>query len=244
MTAQIGDIYKYKRKEFSIVALSAPIQFEPKDYGLEPHASSTACWRGYWCEYNITDKKLFLQNLYLFNADGKYPPLNGIEVSPQEYQECICYSIKSEKGEKVKRPKHMGHRVYENINMPISYTGKILLGDGFMREYYIHMGFQRGWAYRKLVELIFENGVLLECNDLSHLAKEQREAIKKQGKDPRYSDDGNIPKFVTNSFSLDYAENLYVARVTCCTNPLRISAFSGYTRLYVEIFLNSLRVDY
>lgn len=209
MTAQIGDIYKYKRKEFSIVALSNAIQFDPKEYGLEPHARSTACWRGYWCEYNIVDDELLLQNLYIFNADGKYPPLNGIEISPQEYQECTAYSFKNKKGEKVMRPKHMGHRVYKNVNMPIPYTGKILLGDGFMHEYYIHMGFQRGWAYRELVEFVFEDGVLLECNDLSHIAKAQRDAIKKHGEDSRYPDDGDIPKFVNKSFSLDYEDKAW-----------------------------------
>ena len=35
MTAQIGDIYKYKKKEFSIVALSNAIQFDPKDYAIK-----------------------------------------------------------------------------------------------------------------------------------------------------------------------------------------------------------------
>ena len=55
MTAQIGDIYKYKKKEFTVVALSSVMLFDPKNYGMEPHASSTACWRGYWCEYAIED---------------------------------------------------------------------------------------------------------------------------------------------------------------------------------------------
>lgn len=31
MTAQIGDIYKYKNKEYSIVAMSSPINFKPED---------------------------------------------------------------------------------------------------------------------------------------------------------------------------------------------------------------------
>lgn len=209
MTAQIGDIYKYRKNKFTIVALSNAIQFNPKDYGLEPHASSTACWRGYWCEYNITDDGLFLQNLYLFNSEGNYPPLNGIEVSPQEFKEYDCYNFKKKKSEKVTRPLHMGHRIYKNVNMPVPYTGKILLGDGFLQEYYIHMGFQRGWAYQKLIELIFEEGILLECNDLSHIAKAQRENIKNQGKDTRYPDDSNIPKFVNESFSLDYADKAW-----------------------------------
>lgn len=209
MTAQIGDIYKYQKKEYTIVALSSAMLFDPKNFGLEPHASSTACWRGYWCEYAIDNDELLLKDLYLFNSEDNYPPFNGVEVSPQEFKEYDCYVGKGEKPKKVTRPVHFGHRLYKDVNLQIPYTGRILLGDGFMREYYIHMGFQRGWAYKKLIELVFEEGVLLECNDLSHIAKAQREAIKAKGENPRYPDDGNIPKFVDESFSLDYADKAW-----------------------------------
>lgn len=87
MTAQIGDIYKYQKKEFTVVALSSVMLFDPKNYGMEPHASSTACWRGYWCEYAIEDDELLLNDLYLYNSDDKYPPLNGVEVSLPEFKE-------------------------------------------------------------------------------------------------------------------------------------------------------------
>lgn len=209
MTAQIGDIYKYEKKEFTIVALSSAMLFDPKNFGMEPHPSSTACYRGYWCEYSIENDELLLKDLYLFNSDGKYPPLNGVEVSPQEFKEYECYKGNNKKSEKVTMPAYFGHRVYRDVNMPIPYTGKILLGDGFMREYYIHMGFQRGWAYKKLIELVFEEGILVECNDLSHIAKAQREAMKKDDADPHHPDGGNIPKFVEDSFSLDYADKAW-----------------------------------
>ena len=88
MTAQIGDIYRYGKKKYQIVAISAGMPFNPKHYGLEPHPSSTACYRGYWCEYSVDDEKLVLKNMYMFNMDDNYPPLNGIEVAPQEYEEC------------------------------------------------------------------------------------------------------------------------------------------------------------
>lgn len=78
MTAQIGDKYKYQKKEYTIVALSSSIPFKPEDFGLEPHFSCTACYRGYWCEYAIEDEELLLKNLYLFNMNNKYPPLNGV----------------------------------------------------------------------------------------------------------------------------------------------------------------------
>lgn len=209
MTAQRGDIYRYQKKEYNIVALSSAILFDPKNFGLEAHASSTACWRGYWCEYVIENDELLLKDLYLFNADDKYPPFNGVEVSPPEFKEYECYRGNKKKREKVTMPAHFGHRVYREVNLPVPYTGRILLGDGFIQEYYIHMGFQRGWAYKELIELVFEEGILLGCNDLSHIAKAQREAIKVQGGNSRYPDVGNIPKFVDESFSLDYADKAW-----------------------------------
>lgn len=209
MTAQIGDIYKYQNKEYSIVALSAKNPFHPKMYGMEPHPSSTACYRGYWCEYAIQDDELVLKNLFLFNKDGNYPSLNGIEPLPQEFFEYEGYSGKKKGKQKFVRPKYYGHRLYREINLPISYTGKILLGDGFISEYYIHMGYQRGWAYRRLIELVFEEGLLMETNDLSHLAKAQREAMKQRNVNPRYPDEGNIPQFVEDSFSLGYPEKAW-----------------------------------
>lgn len=186
------------------MALSSVMLFDPKNYGMEPHASSTACWRGYWCEYAIEDDELLLNDLYLYNSDDKYPPLNGVEVSLPEFKEYKCQG-----GKKIIMKAHFGHRVYKDVNMPIPYTGKILLGDGFMREYYIHMGFQRGWAYKKLIELVFEEGILQECNDLSHIAKAQREAMAQGNINPQRPDGDILSKFVDDSFSLDYADKAW-----------------------------------
>lgn len=204
MTAQIGDIYKYQKKEYTIVALSDANPFDPKDFGLEPHAISTACWRGYWCEYEIENDELLLKNQYLFNSDDKYPPINGVEVSPPEFEEYKCNG-----GKKVTMKAHFGHRVYRDINMPISYTGKILMGDGFMQEYYIHLGIQRSWAYKKLIELVFEEGILLECNDLSHIAKAQREAMKKQKENSNDPDLDDYLEFAGGRFSFDYKDKAW-----------------------------------
>ena len=87
MTAQIPDTYRYKSKVYDIVAMTNPMGFDPRDYGLEPHSSCTACWRGYWCEYAIKYGKLIMERLLLYNKDGNYPDFNGVHVSPQEYKE-------------------------------------------------------------------------------------------------------------------------------------------------------------
>ena len=59
---------------------------------------------------------------------------------------------------------------HKNIGIRMKYTGKILVGKDFLREYYIHMGYQRAWAYQTLVEFIFEDGSLLDTVDHSQMA--------------------------------------------------------------------------
>ncbi len=207
MTAQIEDCYKHRRKRYSLVAISDEMTFDPRAYGVIPKGRCTACWRGYWCEYNVTAKGLFLQNLYINSEDEKYPPINGVNVSEIEYRDCISLSFKD--GKVVQTPtkieKHMGHREYKNLNIPVKYTGKVLLGNGFLREYYIHMGFQRSWAYTELIEFEFKDGKLINKTDHSDTAAKLREILDSSDVDPAHPDGGNIPQFVEDSFSLDYS---------------------------------------
>ena len=97
----------------------------------------------------------------------------------------------------------MGHHLYKGLNIKLDYTGKILVGDGFIHEYYIHMGYQRAWAYKKLVELVFVDGNLIEKNDHSKVAADIRKKIRND-KDFDQKLHMDIPKFVEDSFSLDY----------------------------------------
>lgn len=212
MTAQISDKYFYNGKEYCIVALSKTIGFNPEDYGLEPHTSSSACWRGYWCEYSIEDNHLMLKSLFLYNRDGNYPEFAGKTVIPEEYEK-VLVCRRGEEGEWIEsyedEPTYFEHRKYEDVDLILPYTGKILLGNGFIQDYYIHMGFQNGWAYEELIELVFEEGLLTENNDYSDIAKQQREYIDRTNSDPSHPDVDDIMGFVTNCFSLDYREKTW-----------------------------------
>lgn len=189
MTAQIGDRFKFEGTEYSIVAISKPLGFDPTEYGITPESVSTACWKGFWCIYNITESGIFLEDLYINSKDGCYPEIGGIKpLSEKNKGEHFCY---------------MGHHLYKGLNIQVPYSGKILVGDEFIRKYYIHMGYQRAWAYKILTELIFENGVLVETNDLSQIAAELREEISKD-KDFEKKLHSNIPEFVRDNFALDY----------------------------------------
>ena len=58
MTAQVGDRFIYKEDNYSIVAISNPIQFKLLDYGIKPVVCCTTCWNEYWCDYYIFKKEL------------------------------------------------------------------------------------------------------------------------------------------------------------------------------------------
>ncbi len=192
MTAQIGDKFIYKGDNYSIVAISNPIQFKPLDYGIKPIACCTACWNGYWCDYQVSAKGIVLKNLYINAEDDYYPEINN--VNPQkEGKESFEY---------------MGHHIYRNLNIYMEYTGKILIGKGFINKYYIHMGYQRAWAYEVLEELVFDNGKLVKTVDHSEMAKKLRKEIENEAGEMK-KESYNIPLFVDKSFSLEMEDKAW-----------------------------------
>lgn len=190
MTAQVGDRFTYKKEGYNIVALSEPLKFNPKDYGITPTARCTGCWAGFWCEYDISETGIVLKNFFINSKDDHYPEVNGV------LPECVGHS---------KTPReYMGHHCYRGVNISIPYTGKIVVGKDFLQEYYIHMGYQRAWAYEVLKEFVFEDGKLVETIDHSEVAEGLRKQIKE---DPDFWEKlhSNIPLFVGGSFDLSLA---------------------------------------
>lgn len=127
-----------------------------------------------------------MKDLYT-NNDGKTPPTIN-EVEPFEindWKENI-YAV-------------AGNLAYENINLPIPYTGAFLIGDNFIRDFYVHMEFQAPFTYEYLEEFIFENGVCVETRDLSKEAKERREKQKSIEKASK-----GLPQWIENQFDLSY----------------------------------------
>ncbi|MDE7422751.1 MAG: hypothetical protein K2N51_03530 [Lachnospiraceae bacterium] len=192
MTAQVGDRFIYKGDNYSIVAISNPIQFNPLDYGINPVACCSACWNGYWCDYHISMKGIMLQNLYINSENDYYPEINN--VNPEK--------------EDKKSFQYMGHHLYRNINIFMEYTGKILIGKGFINKYYIHMGYQRAWAYEVLEELVFDNGKLVKTVDHSEMAKKLRKELENRPEEIKKISD-NIPLFVEESFSLEMKDKAW-----------------------------------
>ncbi|MCB9925533.1 MAG: hypothetical protein H6822_25510 [Planctomycetaceae bacterium] len=167
MTAQINDRFRHDGIEFSVAGISEGELFDPAVLDLKPSMASTACWRGYQVVYSVLDRHLVVANLHVKlleeEVDGyirkEGPPING--VSPTGPAEGYDFF----------------NNHYEGINYHLEYTGGLLLAHGFIEQLYVHMGFHPAWKYERVIELLFENGVLVNEFDHSERMAEIREMI-------------------------------------------------------------------
>jgi len=187
-TAQISHKYTFGDKTYSIVALSNPLEFDPTTYGILPKSPHTASWVGYWCEYDISENGIVLRNLHINSYGGYYPEINGVDAVAE-----------------INGDFPPDFHLYEGVNLEMEYTGRIAAGTDFLPEYYIHMGYQRAWAYKELVEFVFEKGKLVETIDHSLMAANIREEINKDSNLLWETIHGNIGRYVDGNFCLDFA---------------------------------------
>lgn len=144
MTAQMPDLVRWQGREFALAGIDGGPLFDPDEHGLELRMISTACWRGHICLYAVDAGELVLASLTV-GMDSPPPELFGATVSKSTW----------------------GDTRYEPIRVPVPFTGGLLIGDGFIRELYVHMGFHPAWKYRDVHELLFENGRLTAHHDRS-----------------------------------------------------------------------------
>ena len=191
MTAQIGNHFKFQGKQYNIVQMSKELEVNFEQYGITPSPCCTACWNGYWCDYDIREEGIFLENLYVHSQDGNYPAIHGVEA----YYEA----------DKKKLHRYMGHHLYKGLHLKCDYTGGIVMGRKFLPEHYVHMGYQRAWAYEEVLELIFMKGTLAKVIDHSKAVAEMRSKIKVE-KDSRDKEFIRIPVFQGVSFEWDHKD--------------------------------------
>jgi hypothetical protein len=144
MTGQISDTVIFQEDRYVLLGSTVEELASPSQFGLVPGEMHTACWRGYYLTYKIDGEKLWLDEMTIRTRDNKYPPINGIDAIEINY-----------------------NKVYQNIDIPLIYTGKILIGKDFMNEKYIHMGFQPASSYQTVLELEFAAGLLKGVSKIS-----------------------------------------------------------------------------
>ena len=151
MTAQIHDSVFYDGADYSLVGVGGAGLFDPAEHGLAVRMIHTACWRGYICGYTVDEEELFLTSLQV-----------GMDDPPAK-----LFGARVQTG---------SGTVYAPIREPVQFTGGLLLGAGFLRELYVHMGFHPAWKYERVVELLFDNGELTAAHDRSAAMAQRRSA--------------------------------------------------------------------
>jgi len=88
-----------------------------------------------------------------------------------------------------------------------NFTGGLLIANGFVRELATNMGYHPFWKYTRVIELVFQDGILLSATDKSSIGKEIREKHLVPGflNKPSLSDDEAVKKWIEASFSQCYS---------------------------------------
>lgn len=162
MTMQIKDSFYHADTEYTIITCSTPLYFESGKYGITPAPYTTACHRGYWCGYSVSEKRLILQNLFIYSKNNYYPPIANIEATLEQDDPHFC----------------LRHYVYKSLHLPVSYTGRILIGNQPTPTHHIKGVRNNPWRYKNLKECVFENGTLREIIDHSETAEDIRKFIR------------------------------------------------------------------
>lgn len=166
MTAQMNDTVIYRGKGFNLVGIDGDGLFDPTKHGYSPRYICTALGRGYLAEYTIEVDRLVLSRLSMTVCkDDPMPPLLGVEAIGLEPSDPNYDWI---------------WPVFEGLDIPVSFTGTLVLAHDFVEELYEHMGFHPDWKYREVIELTLKSGIVTRFFDRSLKMAKVRNRLKRR----------------------------------------------------------------
>jgi hypothetical protein len=189
MTAQMPDEIEFNTVKYNIAGVKGKDLFKPEKYNIRPDGLSTACWRGHICHYKIVEDRLILDSLEVFLDEGERPILQGREPREQSFLdgEGFC------------------DWRYDNLNLEIDFSGRLLLARDFIDDLYVHLGHHPAWKYVKVLELTFRHGRLIAHDDVSgRIAEIRKEEIEKGIRPGSEATEKERDAWMDAAFSLDY----------------------------------------
>ena len=149
------DLVLIGEKVFALLGVDGEKLFTPKDAGIErTKPTITSCYRGYTRWFSIKDDILRLDQINI-NTDEEI-------------------TINNKKSLEEDSDKFFQKR-FTDLDFKMDFTGRILVADDFIDEMYIHLGFQRPYAFETVFELHFKKGTLVKKNNLSNQMARIRE---------------------------------------------------------------------
>lgn len=170
MTAQIHQRVVYQDREYDLIGVDGTKLPTPEDFGMEVVGWSTACYHGHTSTFALVDDVLILTDLHIgrLKEGSQWKTINGIEPIRKSFGGSVGpyqWPIDDNVG-----------RHYVGLNIKTDFTGGILIGSGFVALFKT-LGFQKPHSYKKVFELLFENGLLTTVVDHSEQAETQRNEL-------------------------------------------------------------------
>jgi len=184
MTAQIPDRVIYNDAKYEIIGVKGVNLITPREFGMTPTEMSTACYRGYFVEYSCVNQQFLLSHLTVRTLDNIYPSIGNVAVQ-------IGGQFVSGQ--------------YYGLQIPVAFTGALLIGKDFIGSMYVHMGFQKPTSFGTVVQLIMDRGRIVAETDFSEKIAAMREAMLSSATEPRgRASMDDIARWIEWTFSLDY----------------------------------------
>jgi hypothetical protein len=121
------------------------------------------------------DRVLFEGELYILcqiNGEGMFDPLDAVasevasDSSSADGYFCTYGILDNKLYLEMLQPSGIKGQT-EGLGRAIPFTGSLLMGTGFMDEVKVHMGVLAPYKYKKVVELVLEDGRVVETIDRS-----------------------------------------------------------------------------
>ena len=114
MSQQITDPFLWEGEEWTFLGADNVYDlFDPEAFGLKPEEPHTACWKGFVVTFSTESQVLYLKSLIVNTEDGVYPDINGVKAKADG----------------------MGFHAYKNLNIKLDYSGTIIVGQEFKKEF-------------------------------------------------------------------------------------------------------------
>jgi hypothetical protein len=175
MTAQKTDRVLFKGDKYSLIGMTEGKLASPEQFGMEPEMISTTCVRGFYATYELTEKVLYLRKLTLRERNKNYQSIGGIKPEFDGYDP-----------------------TYYGLSEVILFTGKVRLAKDFIKELYIHMGYQKPTAFKTVFDITLNEGVVVAIKDRSEEMEQKRGDFKR-----KYESMAPGSPWIQEAFSLD-----------------------------------------
>ncbi len=180
MSGQMSDVIVVGDDEFAIIEPPNPEElFDVRSHGVKPVMLHTANTRGVSARYRVVDDQLFLSELQVGSVEAP-PEIQGVAATTDEHGQTWTYL---------------------DLDLPIPFSGDLVVGSGPILDLYVHSGFLPAWHYERVLALSIDGGAVQSQQDRSAEVAQYR--AEKTGADANADggadeDEGSFEKFLSS----------------------------------------------